>query len=60
MVDINATRNKLKESGRTIRGWARHHGFDSSKATSIFAGRVKLPEEYRDLLKADGLLVEVK
>lgn len=59
MIDIHATRNRLRDSGRTIRGWARSHGFDSSKAVSIFAGRVKLPDEYRDLLRTENLLVEV-
>ena len=57
MIDLTATKAKIRSSGRTITGWARAHGFDTAMAQTRFRGASKFDNEWLDALKQDGLLV---
>ena len=60
MIDAQATREKLRDSGRTITGWARARNFDPSKMPPKFYGRVNFTGEEVEALRTDGLLVEME
>ncbi len=59
MVDVKATRQKLKESGRTIPGWARSKGMDPLRMATVFFGKTRIKPEEIEALREDDLLVEV-
>ena len=60
MIDVNATKQKLKESGRTIPGWARSRGLDPLRMATVFFGKTRMKPEEVEALREDDLLVEVE
>lgn len=60
MIDVEATRDRLRSKGLTIPGWARSHGLDPAKLPSRFHGnrKTKFTQAELDALRSDGLLVE--
>lgn len=59
-MNLKGTKQKIADSGRTLQGWCRVHGFDGVKMMTRFAGKTKFSEEQIAALKADGLYVETK
>lgn len=59
-MNLEATRNRFGETGRTAAGWARARGFDPERIRSVLRGRFEAREEEIKALQEDGLLVEQK
>lgn len=58
-MNIEATKQNIEATGRTIAGWARSKGLDPERMRNVLRGRYKkiLPKEEK-ALRQDGLLVE--
>ena len=58
MIDLDATKQRFKDSGRSYTGWGRSKGFDLASFATKMNGKVKFSEAEIAAMKADGLYVE--
>jgi len=58
MIDLEATKNRFKETGRDMAKWSRAHGFDPERIRSVLRGRFEVRDEELVALQEDGLYVE--
>lgn len=56
-IDLEGTRKRFQETGRSFGGWARTVGLDVPRMNHLMLGNVKFRKHELDLLARDGLLV---
>ena len=59
VIDLKATKQKIKEKGWSNMSWARLHGFNELKMLTKMQGKVRFAPEEIEAMKADGVYVEL-